>query len=93
VSKAKEVLKADMRCPGTSSTFIMKMQSWTGEQLTDLDAAWNEATVTAGEILKGLDGKLRPGVDWRLEVTDEFANLLFVINVNAKLSHPESLSR
>ena len=65
----------------------------TGEQLTDLDAAWNEATVTAREILKGLDGKLRPGVDWRLEVTDEFANLLFVINVNAKLSHPESLSR
>jgi hypothetical protein len=65
----------------------------TGEQLTDLDAAWNEATVTAGEILKGLDGKLRPGVDWRLEVTDEFANLLFVIHVNANLSHPESLSR
>jgi hypothetical protein len=64
-----------------------------GEQLIDLDAAWNQATVTAGEILKGLDGKLRPGVDWRLEVTDEFANLLFVINVNAKLSHPESLSR
>jgi hypothetical protein len=64
-----------------------------GEQLTDLEAAWKEATVTAGQILQDLDGKLQPGVDWRLEVTDEFANLLFVINVNAKLSHPTGLVR
>jgi hypothetical protein len=64
-----------------------------GEQLTDLDAAWKEAIVTAGQILQDLDGKFQPGVDWRLEVTDEFANLLFVINVNAKLAHPIHLSR
>ena len=32
---------------------------------------------------QSLDGKLQPGRDWRMEVTDEFANALYVINVSA----------
>ena len=58
-----------------------------GEELPDRHAAWKEATITAGQILQCLDGKLQPGRDWRMEVTDEFANPLFVINVSAKNSH------
>ena len=55
-----------------------------GEDLPDMQAAWREATVTAGQIIQDLDGKLRPGgKDWRLEVTDEFANPLYVIHVSA----------
>ena len=55
-----------------------------GEELPDMQAAWREATVTAGQIIQDLDGKLRPGgKDWRLEVTDEFANPLYVIHVSA----------
>ena len=38
----------------------------------------------AGEILKDLDGKLQPGREWRLEVTDEFANPLYVLHINAE---------
>jgi hypothetical protein len=48
-----------------------------GEELPDAQAAWREATVTAGQIIQDLDGRLRPGHDWRLEVTDEFANPLY----------------
>ena len=54
-----------------------------GEELPDMQAAWREATMTAGQIIQDLDGKLRPGKDWRLEVTDEFANPLYVIHVSA----------
>ena len=49
-----------------------------GEELPDRHAAWKEATITAGQILQGLDGKLQPSRDWRMEVSDEFANPLFV---------------
>lgn len=55
-----------------------------GEELPDKHAAWNEATVTAGRLLQSLDGKLQPGQDWWMEVTDEFANPLYVIRVSAK---------
>lgn len=55
-----------------------------GEELPDMHAAWKEATVTAGQIIQGIDGRLRPGTEWRLEVTDEFANPLYVIHVHAE---------
>ena len=55
-----------------------------GEELADHHAAWQEATVTAGRILQGIDGKLRPGHDWRMEVTDEFANSLYVLHISAE---------
>jgi hypothetical protein len=38
-------------------------------------------------MLQGIDGKLKPGLDWRMEVTDEFANPLYVIRVRAERSH------
>jgi hypothetical protein len=57
-----------------------------GEELPDKHAAWKEATVTAGQLLQSLDGKLQPGQDWQMEVTDEFANPLHVIHVSAKQS-------
>ena len=55
-----------------------------GEELPDLQAAWREATITAGQIIQDLDGRLRPGgKDWRMEVTDESANPIYVIHVHA----------
>jgi hypothetical protein len=55
-----------------------------GEELPDKHAAWKEATVTAGQILQGLDGKLKPGHDWRMEVTDEFQQTLYVLHIQAE---------
>jgi hypothetical protein len=52
--------------------------------LPDWHAAWKEATVTAGLILQGIDGKLQPGQEWRMEVVDEFQNVLFVLHINAE---------
>jgi hypothetical protein len=55
-----------------------------GEELRDKHAAWKEATVTAGQMLQGIDGKLKPGRGWRMEVTDEFQNTLYVLHIQAE---------
>ena len=55
-----------------------------GEELPDKHAAWEEATVTAGRMIQGIDGKLKPGHDWRMEVADEFQNTLYVLHINAE---------
>ncbi|MFK4726247.1 hypothetical protein ABIE89_007347 [Bradyrhizobium niftali] len=55
-----------------------------GEDLPDKHAAWKEATVTAGQVLQGIDGNLVPGRDWRMEVADEFQNTLYVLHIRAE---------
>jgi hypothetical protein len=55
-----------------------------GEELLDKHAAWKEATVTTGQMIQNLNGRLVPGTEWRLEVTDEFANRLYVIHIIAE---------
>ena len=55
-----------------------------GEELQDKHAAWHEATLIAGELLRDIDGKLKPGQDLQLEVTDEFRNRLYMIRIIAE---------
>ena len=55
-----------------------------GEDLPDNETAWREATIIAGELFREIDGKLRPGQDWALEVTDERRNPLYMIQISAK---------
>lgn len=55
-----------------------------GEELPDKHAAWKEATVMAGQILQDIDGKLAPGRDWRMEVTDEVENTLYILHIQAE---------
>jgi hypothetical protein len=57
-----------------------------GEELPDRQAAWHEATISAGHIIRDINSRLQPGQEWRLEVTDEFANPLYTIHVNAEKS-------
>jgi len=54
----------------------------TGMDLPDSDAAWKEATITAGKFLQDLDGTLKPGQEWRMEVTDEAGNLIWVLRLS-----------
>jgi hypothetical protein len=55
-----------------------------GEELPDKHAAWREATVMAGQTLQGLDGKLQPDREWRMEVRDEFDEPLYVLHIHAE---------
>ncbi|WP_375304966.1 hypothetical protein WI560_22820 [Bradyrhizobium sp. A11] len=56
-----------------------------GEELPDDEAAWREATRFAGELFKDIDGKFRPGEDWRLEVMTEARKPLYQIYISAKI--------
>jgi hypothetical protein len=38
-----------------------------------------EATMVTAELLRDLDGRFQPGRQWRLEVTDEARELIYVI--------------
>jgi hypothetical protein len=55
-----------------------------GEELPDDEAAWDEATLIAGELFKEIDGKFQPGQEWALEVTDAQQRPLYSINISAK---------
>ena len=57
----------------------------TGVELPDKQAAWEEATITAGQMLQSLDGRLQPDEEWRMEVADEFQNVLFVLHIKAEI--------
>jgi hypothetical protein len=53
-----------------------------GEMLPHRAAAWEMATRYAAESLRDLDGRLRPGEDWRLEVLRENETRVFQIVVH-----------
>ena len=55
-----------------------------GEMLANDEAAWHEATLVAGEIFKEVDGKFRPGQEWRLEVQNEQRRPIYSIHVTSK---------
>jgi hypothetical protein len=47
-------------------------------------AAWEEATCAAGEMLRDLDGKLKPGHQWAIEVRRASGDILYRVRVNAE---------
>ena len=55
-----------------------------GEDLPDDAAAWHEATMIAGELFRDVDGRFRPGHEWRLEVTDERRNPIYVLRITGE---------
>lgn len=49
--------------------------------LPDNKAAWGQATTAFGEMLKEIDGDLKPNTEWRLDVKDEFQVLIFSLKL------------
>jgi hypothetical protein len=52
-----------------------------GEELPDNLAAWQEATASAGQSIRDLDGRLVPGTAWCLEVVCENGSTIYSIEV------------
>ncbi len=55
-----------------------------GVELADRRAAWKQATIAAGQILRDIDGELTPGREWRMDVTDDKRNILFSLKFSAE---------
>jgi hypothetical protein len=80
-----EVSSVSEACRGISLAPTMTSSiSTTRARSSLISAAWQEATRMAGDIIKDIDGKLRPGHDWKLEVEDEFKNVLWALHVKAE---------
>jgi hypothetical protein len=50
-----------------------------GLELANNDSAWEEATTACGEKLREIDGSLRPGGGWKMEVTDGGGKAIFAL--------------
>ncbi|MDB5653931.1 MAG: hypothetical protein JWQ94_1544 [Tardiphaga sp.] len=50
-----------------------------GVDLADDTAAWHEARVCCGKLLRNSEGSVAPGEEWRLEVTDAARTLVFTL--------------
>jgi uncharacterized protein DUF6894 len=57
-----------------------------GLELVDNDAAWEEATLACGEKLREMDGSLRPGDGWTMEVTDAAGKTVFALRFTTEAS-------
>jgi hypothetical protein len=57
-----------------------------GLELADNDSAWEEATIACGEKLREIDGSLRPGDGWKMEVTDAGGKAIFALKFTTELS-------
>lgn len=55
-----------------------------GEDLPDPIAAWHEATASAGQSIRDLDGRLAPGSAWRMDVLNETRSVIYSIEVKAQ---------
>jgi hypothetical protein len=48
-----------------------------GVELPDEGAAWDEAISTCGQMIHDIDGAMRAGTVWQMEVTDEAGDSVF----------------
>src|SRR5450432_731648 len=43
----------------------------------DKAAAWREASMSCGEIIREMDGRIEPGCSWQMEVADHTGQAIF----------------
>jgi hypothetical protein len=55
-----------------------------GLALQNDGAAWVEATMACGELLRDLNGQLMPGDRWTMQVKDENGNDLYLLEFRTK---------
>ena len=54
-----------------------------GEEWPDKNAAWQAATIKAGNFLRQWGGNLKPGEECEIEATDELKNRVYLITINS----------
>jgi hypothetical protein len=55
-----------------------------GTELPDIYAAQDQAIRMSGEILRDMGAEFWNGTDWKLEVTDEQDQIMFVLRFSAE---------
>jgi hypothetical protein len=55
-----------------------------GIELEDKEQAWIEATAACGEILRDLDGSLKPGDHWSMSVKNDAGGVVYELEFRTK---------
>ncbi|MDB5504123.1 MAG: hypothetical protein JWR89_4025 [Tardiphaga sp.] len=50
----------------------------------DLDEVWHEGAMTSHEIIRTLLVRIDPGLDWRLEVSDDTGRMIYRFSFKAE---------
>ena len=50
----------------------------------DKAAAWREASMSCGEIIREMDGKIEPGCNWQMEVADHTGQPIYRFTFTAE---------
>ena len=50
----------------------------------DRAAAWREASMSCGEIIREMDGKIEPGCSWQMEVADHTGQPIYRFTFTAE---------
>ena len=64
-----------------------------GVVLADDAAAWEEATTACGEMMRDLDGALKRGPEWRMEVVDDTDRHLFTVHFGGEVAQGDKNRR
>jgi hypothetical protein len=51
---------------------------------SDRAAAWREASLSCGEIIREMDGKIEPGCNWQMEVADQTGQAIYRFTFTAE---------
>ena len=46
--------------------------------------AWQEASESTGQIIRDMDGRIEPGLDWRMDVSDEKGKVIYQFSFRAE---------
>ena len=55
-----------------------------GLEFPDDEAAWVEATTACGEMIRDLDGDMKAGQEWRMDVADETGDIVYRLRFSAE---------
>jgi hypothetical protein len=55
-----------------------------GLAFADNAAAWHEASLSCGEIIHEMDGKIEPGCHWQMEVSDHSGKPIYRFTFTAE---------
>lgn len=51
----------------------------------DPDELWHEAAMSACDMIRNMYGRIQPGLDWRLEVTDRSGKVISLFSFKAEM--------
>jgi hypothetical protein len=55
-----------------------------GLEFSSKEHVWHEASTSTGELIREMDGKMQPGLDWRMDVIDTGGKVVYRFSFKAE---------